>query len=365
MKTKILIFAAVALMLGIAIPSCLDKGENTIVLEGGVITKEDPTPEPDPNPDPNPDPQPEPGPDLDPDETVISGGYYFQIDNAKLHDEKIPSGSCGELTDVYMNSMVLAGGTNIATIMTAKRYDKFYIGIKGVDGYYEYSPDALDYDDWYVYKIPLAYSMDYQRDIEIQISASSGDCVTGLFTQPIKFVKSQEGALNIVLTFDNDKDVDLHVVTPSGTEIFYGNPGGTFEYPDGKLAYMGLDHDSNAGCNIDGLNNENVVISEDFIEPGEYQVYVDLYGNCNPSIATNWTCTVRYKGELVQNTIGKNPATGVFQIGMDPGFSHDELSNLVIKFVIIQSKSGYELGNVTFKPNQPSEATLQKIARKR
>ena len=357
MKTKILIFAAVALMLGIAIPSCLKQGEDTIVLEGSGVIKDNPTP------DPNPDPE------LDPDETDISGGYYFQIDNAKLHDDKIPSGSCGELTDVYMNSMVLAGGTNIATIMSATRYDKFYIGIKGVDGYYEYSPEAVEYEDWYAYKIPLAYSMDYQRDIEVQISASSGDCVTGLFTQPIKFVKSHEGALNIVLTFDNEKDIDLHVVTPSGLEIGYAQPGGVYEYPNGKLAYMGLDHDSNAGCNIDGLNNENVVISEEFIEPGVYKVYVDLFDNCNPAIATNWTCTVRYKGELVQNLIGNNPASGVYPIGArinDDRFEdHDELSNLVIKFVIIQSKSGFELGNVTFKPNQPSEATLQKIARKR
>ena len=45
MKTKILIFAAIALMLGIAIPSCLKQGEDTIVLEGSGVIKDNPTPD--------------------------------------------------------------------------------------------------------------------------------------------------------------------------------------------------------------------------------------------------------------------------------------------------------------------------------
>ena len=58
MKTKILIFAAIALMLGIAIPSCLKQGEDTIVLEGSGVIKDNPTPDPQPEPDPDLDPEP-------------------------------------------------------------------------------------------------------------------------------------------------------------------------------------------------------------------------------------------------------------------------------------------------------------------
>lgn len=372
MKTKILILAAVVLLLGIAIPSCLDNGDNTIVLEGVKAQIEEPEPEPDPQPDPNPDPNPEPEPnpnpdpepDPDPEPTTINGGHYFQISNAEFREGDIPSGSCGEL-EVYMNNMVLAGGTNIATIVSSVPYDKFYIGIKGVSGYYEYVPSNFYHEDEaYVYTIPLEYSMDYQSDIEIQISASKGDCVTGLFTQEIKFVKSQEGALNVILTFDNEIDLDLHVVTPSGVEIYYANPGGYYSLANGEVAFMGLDHDSNAGCSIDGLNNENIVISDEFVEPGEYTVYVDLFSNCNPAIATNWTCTVRYKGELVEARTGSNPAVGVFPIGAEPDYGN-ELDNLVMTFVVTTGKSGVAISNASFTPNRLSKATQQKIDRKR
>lgn len=365
MKTKILIFAAVVLLLGIAIPSCLERGDSTIVLEGGAARNDEPAPEPEPEPNPNPEPNPEPEPNPNPEETTINGGHYFQIGNAVFHEGVIPSGTCGGALEVYMNNMVLAGGTNIATIYSGTQYDKFYVGINGVDGYYEYVPETIHQeDDWYVYSIPLEYSMDYQSDIEIQISASKGDCVSSVFTQEIKFVKSQEGALNVILTFDNAKDIDLHVVTPSGIEIYYGYTGGSFLMEDGEIAFMGLDHDSNAGCSIDGLNNENVVISEAFVEAGIYEVYVDLFDNCNPSIATNWTCTVRYKGELVKPNTGTNPAAGVFPVDASP-FYDDEHNNLVMTFCVATSKSGIDISNVTFMPNRPSEASLQKIARKR
>lgn len=374
MKTKILILAAVVLLLGISIPSCLDNGESTIVLESIKAQNQDPKPDPtpDPNPDPNPDPTPDPNPDPNPDptpdsqldETTINGGCYFQISDAEFYGDNIPSGSCGVL-DVNMNNRVLAGGTNIATIVSSVQYDKFYVGIKGVSGYYEYVPENFYHEDGtYVYTIPLEYSMDYQMNIEVQISASRGDCVTGIFTQDIQFVKSQEGALNVVLTFDNDKDLDLYLVTPSGIVIYYGNPGGTFDFPNGEVAFMGLDHDSNAGCAIDGLNNENIVISDEFVEPGEYKVYVDLFSNCNPTIATNWTCTVRYKGELVQTRTGSNPAVGVFPIGATEIWN-DEPDILAMTFVVSTGKSGIEISNASFTPNQPSKASLQKIARKR
>lgn len=374
MKTKILILAAVVLLLGISIPSCLDNGESTIVLESIKAQNQDPKPDPtpdptpDPNPDPNPDPTPDPNPDPNPDsqldETTINGGCYFQISDAEFYGDNIPSGSCGVL-DVNMNNRVLAGGTNIATIVSSVQYDKFYVGIKGVSGYYEYVPEKFYHEDGtYVYTIPLEYSMDYQSDIEVQISASKGDCVTGLFTQEIKFVKSQEGALNVILTFDNEKDLDLHVVTPSGVEIYYANQGGYYSLANGEVAFMGLDHDSNAGCSIDGLNNENIVISDEFVEPGEYKVYVDLFSNCDPTKTTNWTCTVRYKGELVEARTGSNPAVGVFSIGAEPDYGN-ELDNLVMTFVVTTGKSGVAISNASFTPNRLSKATQQKIDRKR
>ena len=361
MKTKVLIFAIVALLLGIAIPSCLKNGDDTIILESDGIKKEEPTPNPDPNPNPN----------QNLDSTSINGGHYFEIDNSKFCDGQIPSGSCGDFSYVNMNSMVLAGGTNLISVYSTTKYDKFYIGIDGVNGYYEYVPEVVDvsyFDDAieYCYNIPLKYSMDFQRNITISISASSvSGCVSSVYSQEIVFVQSKEGALNVVLTFDNAKDIDLHLVTPSGRMIFFGDSGGFYNASDGSLLYYGLDHDSNAGCSFDGLNNENIVISEEFVEPGDYKVYVNLFSNCNPSIATNWSCTVRYHGQLLENKVGSNPATGVYPVGAEAQFDFDSRTPDMV-FSVLKSKAAKAnasaLDQYKFMPVQPSRATLQKIA---
>jgi hypothetical protein len=150
-------------------------------------------------------------------------------------------------------------------------------------------------------------------------------------------VESQSGALSIVLTFDNDNDIDLHVITPSGRHIFYGEYYDEFTDYD---AFFGLDNDSNASCVIDGLKNENVVISQEFIEPGDYKVYVNLYSNCDVTSATKWYCTVRYNGELVNNQLGDNPATGVYPVDAQEHFDiYDELNNLVMTFRVPTSKA--------------------------
>jgi len=67
------------------------------------------------------------------------------------------------------------------------------------------------------------------------------------------------GALVVSLEWDTEADLDLHVVTPDGVEIWAGNinsyqapPPGTPVDPAAWQAGGILDLDSNAGCVIDG-----------------------------------------------------------------------------------------------------------------
>ena len=112
------------------------------------------------------------------------------------------------------------------------------------------------------------------------------------------------------LQISNSKDIDLHLITPSGEEIFYGHRGSST---------YGLDHDSNAGCHIDGLNNENIYLPASKIENGTYTVIVNMYANCTPSIATSWSCVVRYQGNVIRPTTGSNPAAGVYPVNAGNG----------------------------------------------
>ena len=75
------------------------------------------------------------------------------------------------------------------------------------------------------------------------------------------------GDVQVTLSWDTDSDVDLHVVDPSGEEIFYGNR----ESASGGM----LDLDSNAACTIDGVQNENITWSIGAAPQGTYIVRVD------------------------------------------------------------------------------------------
>jgi hypothetical protein len=337
MKTKIMLIAVIMILAGVAIQSCLNDGETTIILEdqkSKVITPE-PEPEPEPEPDPQPEPEPQPEPDLNAiDYAIINGGGYFEISDSPVYRGSVPSGDCGSFEDVMMNSSVLAGGINIVKVITKRVYDEFYVGIEGVDGYYAVVPDLEESsDDGFVYIITLQYTMDFDRDITLNISARSGNCVTDVFSREISFVQSHSGALSIVLTFDDRRDIDLHVITPSGRHIYYR------EYIDiFAKDYNGLDHDSNGGCSCDGLNSENVVIAQKFVEEGEYKVYVNLYSTCGVDTDTKWFCSARYNGKLLKNKIGDNPASGVYHVG-DKDQPWDELNNLVMVFSLPTSKA--------------------------
>jgi hypothetical protein len=119
--------------------------------------------------------------------------------------------------------------------------------------------------------------------------------------------------LQVSLSFDNEKDIDLYVVQPDGEIIFYGNPGNYYE-KDGEIQGWGLDIDSNAACDIDGINNENVFYSNEYIQSGKYEVWINMYANCNEYISTNWIVTALYEGALVTTTYGRNPEYGVFSV---------------------------------------------------
>jgi len=82
------------------------------------------------------------------------------------------------------------------------------------------------------------------------------------------------GTLQVSLSFQPSQDLDLHLVEPTGEEIFYGNrtsaAGGT------------LDLDSNASCSIDGRNNENITYPTGVTPPaGQYIVRVDYFESCD------------------------------------------------------------------------------------
>ena len=234
---------------------------------------------------------------------------YFSVDDGKFMNGDFPETTLDqEISTIDTNNQALSGGMNYITIISEKAYRRFYIAVQGQRGYWIYVPqNVVQEGGVYTYIIVLRYSVDYRYNCILLVGGEDIDGnVLKPKPMPVNYVTSKSGDLNINLTFSNEKDVDLHLWTPSGKHIWYYNRG---------TAFYGLDHDSNAGCAIDGLNNENIYIPAEYLEDGVYTVGVALYENCNRSISTRWSIVSRYKGDIIQPATGKNPISGTYPVG--------------------------------------------------
>ena len=113
------------------------------------------------------------------------------------------------------------------------------------------------------------------------------------------------GALVVTLTWDTESDMDLHVVDPSGQEIFHGEmsdqPPPFAPQPEGG-SYGHLDWDSNANCVIDGRREESVIWPNP-PPSGPYVVRVDAASLCGQPIA-HWTVEALSAGSSVGKAQG-------------------------------------------------------------
>jgi hypothetical protein len=74
-----------------------------------------------------------------------------------------------------------------------------------------------------------------------------------------------------------------------------------------------LDLDSNPGCLIDSINNENITYGDSsVVKAGTYRVRIVYFSNCEVTEDTHYTVTVRFNGDIIASTTGSNPYSGVF-----------------------------------------------------
>ncbi len=101
-----------------------------------------------------------------------------------------------------------------------------------------------------------------------------------------------EGQVVVTLSWDSDSDLDLHVVDPSGNEVWKGDIASA-PADDGSSSAGLLDFDSNAGCVLDGRRMESVAWAK--APAGHYQVLVDAFSLCQAS-AARWRVDVLVDG---------------------------------------------------------------------
>lgn len=254
------------------------------------------------------------------------------------------------------NPSFTPGGTSYLSFETAEELDKVYVGVDGEEGYYEWNAEDCLIPQSRVSRSTYAFSYQFtllfceiltdNLPLRFIVRTESGQYY--YFICIITYIPVGIGDLQISLAFSNAKDIDLWVQEPNGNRIFFGSRSPYLyqqqgsDAPEGSI--IGLDLDSNAGCNIDNINKENIYFPADCVQKGTYEVWVDMYSNCNPSIATDWTVRVNYKGKMIvpdpNYGFGVNPASGTFEINTPS--NHGEVDNMV-KVMSFTIEEGVEL----------------------
>jgi hypothetical protein len=183
---------------------------------------------------------------------------------------------------------VINGGTATVPVTGAAAFQRLAVEISGVDGFYElFLPAGTTTAQLF---ITFAQSLT-EETLPLLIAASDGNANYGpKRTVTATVTKVGAGEVQISVSWDTPSDVDLHVVTPTGEEIYYSNQtasGGT------------LDLDSNAGCSIDNVNNENVTWPSGTSPSGTYTVRVDYWSSCGAT-STNYVVTINIAGRAAQ-----------------------------------------------------------------
>ncbi len=288
---------------------------------------------------------------------------FFTVTNAKLYKESLPQSSSGSnlpvIEEVTGNSSIIDGGNNILKLHSSNSDIKdIIISKKGAYGYYKLDVTSVKANE---YQILLVFNSSIPEDEFTIILAIVNDqnLISAYHEIMVRRIENVgAGILQFSMSFDLLNDIDLHVEQPDGSEIYYGNPGGfnyyalyaaaqgqltteqfnefaNIENEVDQIAYLSeimdiepykvkggwLDIDSNAGCGIDSVNNENInyPFTSDILA-GEYIVRVDFWSDCvGGELPTNYVVTAKYNGEIIATTSGENPYQGLFEPGTSDG----------------------------------------------
>jgi hypothetical protein len=218
---------------------------------------------------------------------------------ATLHSGAPPSAGSGPTISADTAGAAIPGGTKIVSISSSGQFTRIIVAVDGQDGYYELTiPTATTTSS-----IIVTLAQTLSASFDLQVGTGDAAAVGSYDSVPLSFTNVGTGEVQVSLSWDTETDVDLHVLDPSGEEIYWLN----------RTAASGgeLDLDSNPGCYIDNVNNENITWASGRAPRGTYKVLVDYFRACSIAATTHYAVTV--------NVTGRAPQTlnGTFTQGME------------------------------------------------
>ncbi|MBM4282586.1 MAG: hypothetical protein FJ137_18145 [Deltaproteobacteria bacterium] len=249
---------------------------------------------------------------------------FVQIDGATFVPGALPDEDRGPavLTATAAHAVVAPGtaGEPLSATLAAGAFAAA-VGARGDEGWWIVPagpPDPL-VPDLPTLDVQLAFAAAApEGPLELVVLAADargahGDAVVVPFV--VQRPAPVAGPLVVTLGWDNDADLDLHVLLPDGVEVWSGNvnsyerpgPGEPADPPTASRDGAVLDVDSNANCVADGRRLENVVWP---IEPaaGRYVVRVASSSLCGEASA-QWWVSVRRGDEPIAAVRGRALST--------------------------------------------------------
>jgi hypothetical protein len=194
----------------------------------------------------------------------------------------------GPTVTVVSAGAAVPGAAQFIQLSCSTSCTSVVVAVQGVDGYYQLTglPDPTSQS------IVVLLASTAAQTFDFLIGAGTGTTVGSLTSLPVTLTTVGTGDIEVSLNWGTPTDLDLHVVEPSGEEIYYGNrTSGT-----GGM----LDLDSNAGCNIDGVEAEHVTWPGVTPPSGTYEVIVDPWSVCSQAPPIDYTLIVNVKGKTPQ-----------------------------------------------------------------
>ena len=240
---------------------------------------------------------------------VRGGSLVLQIQPLDLSDQILIGIS--ELTDTACNYL------NVGFYEQAKGYfsvDLNEAALKSAKGHRQNVPEislekihlvrsmannnnkSLHFEGGVYFLIISFYEINQFNSFYIKIATKSSNGISKVYIHKI-MVNGMAGFSNnlqVSLNWAFPVDIDLHIETPDGNDIYYGIPIGQ----NGGM----LDLDSNPACKIDDINNENITWGNYAPANGSYKVRADLWSACNSYGPFPYVVTVNNKGNVTTYT---------------------------------------------------------------
>lgn len=211
---------------------------------------------------------------------------------AVLRTTEPPAAGSGPTIAAKALGAFILGGTAPVEISGTTAFSKVVVSIPGIAGYWELPVTTTT---------RAAIFLTLQQDLPsntfgISYAAGNAAAAVGPYTNmPIGVTTVGTGDIQVSISWDVLSDLDLHVIDPSGQHIYFANQSSS--------TGGNLDLDSNPGCQIDGINNENITWPTGRAPRGAYKVYVNLFASCGRSLTT-YSVTVTRRGAPPQVFFG-------------------------------------------------------------